>query len=99
MTDPEPAVVPVNVTEHEPAERVQVRELNEPPVVPGVKTNVTVPPVGVFAAVVVSVTVATTEAEQLIPPSAMLQLTLPTAVAVLSFATVIVLEAVGPLPL
>jgi hypothetical protein len=92
VTDPEPAVVPVNTTEQVPAERVQVVELNEPPVVPGVKTNVTVPPVAVRDAVVVSVTVATTFTVQLTPPSGMLQLTLPTLVAVLSFTTVIVFD-------
>ena len=64
-------------------DRLQVGELRLPPVVPVVKVNVTVP-VGAFDAVVVSVTVATTDAVQLLAPSAMLQLTLPTLVEVLS---------------
>ena len=51
-------MAPVNVTEQLPADRVQVLVLNEPPVVPGVRVKVTVP-VGVFEAVVVSMTVAT----------------------------------------
>jgi hypothetical protein len=102
VTDPEPAVVPVNTTKQVPAERVQVLELSEPPVVPTVKVNVTVPPVGVFAGVVVSLTTATTFTEQLVPPSAMLQLTLATLVAVLSRAvlvTVIDAEALTGLAL
>jgi len=65
--DPLPAVVPVKVTEQLPDTNVQVEELNEPPVVPGVNVKVTVP-VGVFAGVVVSVTVAVTGAVQLVPP-------------------------------
>jgi hypothetical protein len=85
VIDPEPADVPVNMTEQVPAERVQVAALNEPPVVPAVNVNVTVP-VGVFAGVVVSVTVAVTEAVQLDPPKAMLQETFGTLVEVLSFA-------------
>jgi len=93
VTDPEPAVVPlVNVTKQVPAERVQVLTFSEPPVVPGVKTNVTMPPVGVFAGVVESVTIATTLTLQLVAVCEMLQLTLATLVAVLSFATVIRLE-------
>ena len=55
--------------------------------------NVTVP-VGAFEGVVVSATVAVTEAVQLVPPNAMLQLTLPTLVDVLSFdETVTVTDA------
>jgi hypothetical protein len=55
------AVAPWNVTEHVPvAERIQVVELKEPPVVPAVRVKVTVPD-GTFAAVVVSVTVAVHE--------------------------------------
>jgi len=77
----------VNVTEQlvtpDVVDRLQVGELRLPPVVPAVKVNVTVP-VGAFDAVVVSVTVATTDAVQLLAPSAMLQLTLPTLVEVLS---------------
>jgi hypothetical protein len=95
VTDPEPADVPVNTTEQlvTPAvvERIQLGELKLPPVVPAVSVNVTVP-VADFEAVVVSTTVAVTEAVQLVPPNAMLQLTAPTPVDVLSFATVIVLD-------
>jgi hypothetical protein len=72
-------------------DNMHVLELKLPPVVPGVNMNVTVP-VGTFKAVVVSTTVAVTEAVQLVPPNAILQLTLPTLVEVLSFATVIVPE-------
>ncbi len=85
MIDPEPAVVPVNVTEHEPDDSVQVLVSNEPPVVPAVNVKVTVPPVGVFAGVVVSVTVAVTGVEQLVAGDTMVQLTFPTLVDVLSF--------------
>ena len=73
------------MTEHVPAERVQVVVLNEPPVVPAVNVKVTVP-VGVLAGVVVSATVATTLAVQLVPPNAILQETFGTLVDVLSFA-------------
>ena len=98
MIDPVPPVVPVNVTEQLPAvDNVQLLALKEPPVVPGVNVKVTVP-VGVFAAVVASVTVAVTLTVQLVAPSAMLQLTFPTVVEVLSFATVIVFD-VPMLPL
>jgi hypothetical protein len=90
--DPLPLVVPVNVTEQLPADdKVQLLTLKEPPVVPAVKVKVMVP-VGVFTAVVVSVTVAVTLAVQLVAANAMLQLTFPTLVEVLSFATVIVLD-------
>ena len=88
LTDPEPAAVPVNVTEQlvtpDTVESVQVGEPRLPPVVPAVNVNVTVP-VAAFEALVVSTTVAVTEAVQLVPPNAMLQLTLPTLVDVLSF--------------
>jgi hypothetical protein len=102
VTDPDPTDVPVNVTEQlvTPAvvERIQVGELRLPPVVPAVNVKVTVP-VATFVAVVVSTTVAVTEAVQLVPPNAIVQLTAPTVVDVLSlFATVIVLE-VPMLPL
>jgi len=43
VTDPEPAVVPVNVTEQLPDESVQLGALNVPPVVPAVNVKVTVP--------------------------------------------------------
>jgi hypothetical protein len=101
VIEPEPAVVPVNVTEQlvTPAvvDKMQVGELKLPPVVPAVNVKVTVP-LGAFAAVVVSTTVAVTEAEQLEPPNAIVQLTLPTLVEVPSKATVTVLE-VPVLPL
>ena len=64
-------------------DRVQVGELRLPPVVPAVNVNVTVP-VAAFEAAVVSTTVAVTDAVQLVPPSAILQLTLATVVDVLS---------------
>src|SRR5467141_3078401 len=87
LTDPEPAAVPVNVTEQlvtaDTVDSVQVGEPRLPPVVPAVNVNVTVP-VAAFEAVVVSTTVAVTEAVQLVPPSAILQLTLATLVDVLS---------------
>ncbi len=90
--DPVPPEVPVNVTEQLPADdRMQLLASKEPPVVPAVRVKVTVP-LGVFAAVVVSVTVAVTLAVQLVAPSAILQLTAPTLVEVLSFATVMVFD-------
>lgn len=85
VIDPEPAVVPVNMIEQVPAARVHVVALNEPVVVPTVNVKVTVP-VGVFAGVVVSATVATTLTVQLVPPNATLQETFGTLVEVLSFA-------------
>jgi hypothetical protein len=53
-------------------------------------------PVGVLAGVVVSVTVAV---QVEVPPGRIVAGLQATAVDVLSFATVIVLDAVGPLPL
>src|SRR5438132_11266806 len=71
MTDPEPAVVPVKVTEQlvtpDVVDKLQVGELREPPVVPAVSVNVTVP-AGALEGVVVSATVAVTEAVQLLAP-------------------------------
>ncbi len=105
MIDPEPAVVPVKVTVQlvTPAvvDSIHVGELREPPVVPGVNVKVTVPPgaAGAFGGVVVSVTAAVTVAVQLVALTAMLQLTFPTLVDVLSFATVIVFDAGLVLPL
>ena len=96
--EPVPAIVPVNLTEQLPAESRQVLALSEPPVVPAVNVKVTVP-VGVLVDVVVSVTVAATEVVQLLAPSAMLQLTFPTLMKVLSLlveVTVTVAEAVVP---
>lgn len=88
MTDPDPAVVPVNITEQlvtpDVVDSVQVFELRLPPVVPAVRVNVTVP-VGALDGVVVSATVAVTLAVQLLEPRAMLQLTLGTVVVVASF--------------
>src|SRR2546425_12688984 len=97
VIDPEPADVPVKVTEQlvipDTVDSVQVGELRLPPVVPAVSVNVTVP-VGAFEGVVVSATGAVAEAVQLVPPNAMLQLTLPTLVDVLSFdETVTVTDA------
>ncbi len=80
VTDPEPAAVPVKDMEQLPDDRVQLAA----PSVPGVpadKVKLT-PPVGMFDALVVSVTVAVTVAVQLVAPSAILQLTLATLVDV-----------------
>jgi hypothetical protein len=94
VTDPEPAVVPVKITEQVPPDSEQVAGLNDPPVVPAVSVKVTVPP-GVFVGVVVSVTVAVAEAVQLVPPNAMVQLTLATDVVVVSFAATVMSTVVG----
>jgi len=95
VTEPVPAVVPVNVTEQlvtpDVVDSVQLLTLREPPVVPTVNAKFTVPP-GEFEVVVVSIMVAVTIPVQLVAPSAMLQLTFPTLVEVLSFATVIVFD-------
>src|SRR5437667_12775850 len=68
MTDPERAVVPVYVSKSDVTpyvvDKLQVGELREPPVVPAVSVNVTVP-AGALEGVVVSATVAVTEAVQL----------------------------------
>lgn len=102
MTDPEPAVVPVKVTKQlvtEPVvESIHVVALRVPPVVPGVSANVTWP-VGEFAGVVVSETVAVTSAVQLVAPVPMLQLTFPTLVDVLSFAVAVTVTAAAALVL
>ena len=90
--DPEPTVVPVKLTKQLPAEdSAQLLALREPPVVPAVKAKLTLPP-GVFEAVVVSMTVEVTLAVQLVAPRTMLQVTAPTLVDVLSFATAMVLD-------
>ena len=92
MTDPEPAVVPVKVTEQLPVEdNVHLSALREPPVLPPVSEKVTVPP-GIFGAVVVSVTLAVTIAVQLVTPRPILQEAGPTEVEVSSFTIVIVPE-------
>jgi hypothetical protein len=102
LTDPEPALVPVNVTEQlvtpDRVESVHVGELRLPPVVPAVSVNVTVP-VGAFEGVAVSATVAMTEAVQLVPPNAMLQLTLPTLVNVLSLPVAVTVTVAAALVL
>jgi hypothetical protein len=98
MTDPEPAVVPVNMTEQLPAESVHVVALSEPPVVPAVNVKVTMPD-GVFADDVVSVTVAVTDAVQLDPPSAIVQLTLGTVVDVLSLGETVTVTVAAVLEL
>src|SRR5438874_1553991 len=78
MTDPEPAVVPVKVTEQLVTQigraSCREREHREEPVVPADSVNVTVP-AGALEAVVVSATVAVTEAIQLVPHNAISQLT------------------------
>jgi hypothetical protein len=79
-------------------DKLQVLELKLPPVVPGVNVKVTVP-VGEFEAVVVSATVATTDAVQLLAPSAMLQLTLPTLVDVLSLPVAVTVTVADALVL
>jgi len=85
VTEPEPAVVPVKVTEQlvtpDAVDKVHVSEIREPPVLPAVNVNVTVP-VGELDGVVVSATVAVTAAEQLAAPRAMLQLAAGTVVVV-----------------
>src|SRR5438552_3954958 len=87
MTDPEPAVVPVKVTEQlvtpDVVDKLQVGERSEERRVGKDSVNVTVP-AGALEAVVVSATVAVTEAIQLVPPNAISQLTFPTLVDVLS---------------
>ena len=98
LTDPEPAVVPVKVTKQlvtpDTVDSVQVGELRLPPVVPAVSVNATVP-VAALEGAVVSATVAVTDAVQLVPPNAMLQLTLPTLVDVLSLPVTVRLILVG----
>ena len=98
VTEPEPADVPVNMTEQlvtpDTVERVQVGELREPPVLPAVSVKVTVP-VGTFEAVVVSATVAVTDAAQLVLHRAMLQFTFGTVVEVLSFTVKVTITTVA----
>ena len=103
MTDPEPAVVPVKDTEQlvTPAtvDKLQVSgSSTPPPVVPRVNVKVTVP-VGAFEAVVVSTTVAVTEAVQLLAPTTILQLTFPTLVDVLSFDEIVTVTVAAELVL
>lgn len=101
-TEPEPAIVPVKVTEQlvtlDTVDSVQDGELRLPPVVPAVRVKVTVP-VGALDAVVVSATVAVTVAVQLVPPSAIVQLTAPTLVDVLSLAVAVTVTVAAELVL
>ena len=92
-----PVAVPVKVAEQLPADSVQVERLNEPPVVPADNVKVTVPPVGVLAGVVVSVTVALHVEPWLMTTVPGLQATL---VAVLSIETLVVAmsDVTGRLP-
>src|SRR5437867_1392735 len=96
--EPVPAVVPVNVTEQLPADNVQLLALNAPPVVPGVSVKLA-EPVGIFEAVVMSVTVALTVAVQLLAPNAMLQLTFPTLVEVSSLPVTVTVTVAAELVL
>jgi len=102
VTVPVPALVPVKVTEQlvTPAavDRLHMLALREPPVVPAVNVKVTIP-VGAFEAVVVSVTVAVTDEVQLVTPSAMLQLTAPTLVEVLSLPVTVTVTVAAELVL
>src|SRR5438552_764036 len=88
MTDAETAVVPVKVTEQlvtpDVVDKLQVAELREPPVVPAASVNINALSLH-DALPILSATVAVTEAIQLVPPNAILQLTFPTLVDVLSF--------------
>ena len=89
------AVLIWKFTEQLPADRIQLEALRVPPVVPADSVKVTVP-VGALDGVVVSATVAVTDAVQLLAPNAMLQLTSPTLVDVLSLlVTVTVTVAAG----
>jgi hypothetical protein len=89
----------VKVTEQLLADdSIQLLVLREPPVVPAIRAKLTLPP-GILEATVVSVTVAVTVAVQLATPEAILQLTGPRLVDVVSFATVIVFDAGLVLPL
>ena len=102
VIDPEPAVVPVKVTEQlvtpDVVERVHAVDDSEPPVVPAVSVKVTVP-VGALVAVVVSATVAVTLALQLVAPRAILQLTLATFVEVLSLEVLVTVTVAAELVL
>src|SRR5439155_1458638 len=88
MTDPEPAVVPVKVTEQlvtpDVVDKLQVGELREPPVVPAVSVNVTVPARSEERRVGKE-TRAVSEAIQLVQNNEILQLTFQTLVDVLYF--------------
>lgn len=92
VTVPEPAVVPVNVTEQvvpvEPVDNVQLFALSEPPVVPGFSVKVT-DPLGVFVEAVRSETIASIVRVQLLPPRGILQVPPVTSVLVISVGLVV----------
>ncbi len=94
--------VPLNMTEQlvTPAvlDKLHVLATSEPPVVPAVNVKVTMP-VGALEAVVVSATVAVTDAVQLVAPNAMLQLTLPTLVDVVSLPVTVTVTVAAALVL
>jgi hypothetical protein len=96
VTDPDPTLVPVKVTEHCPADSGQVGALNEPPVVPTVSAKVPVP-VGIFEVVLRSDTVTMTLAVQLVAVVAMLQFIFGTAVMVESSTTVMLARVLAAL--
>src|SRR5947208_11820693 len=102
MTDPEPAVVPVKVTEQlvtpDVVDKLQVGELREPPVVPAVSVNVTVP-AGALEAVVVSATIAVKDTIELVTSKAIMQPTFPTQVDVLSFYETVTVTVAAELAL
>lgn len=87
--------MPVKVTEQLPDTSVQLGALSVPPVKVRVKLT---GPEGLLVGLVMSETVAVTVAVQLVCPSSIWQVTLPTLVEVLSFVTVIMPE-VPVLPL
>ena len=96
MTVAVPApVLPWKVTAQLPDTRGQLAALRTPPVVPADNVKVTVP-VGVREGVVVSETVAV---QVEVAPIAILFGLQTTPVEVLSNATVMVFEVLGPLPL
>ncbi len=92
-----PVAVPVKVTAQLPADRVQLERLNEPPVVPADNVKVTVPPVGVLAGVVVSVTVALQVEPWLMTTVPGLQAT-PVAVSSMGTGVVAMSDVTGGLP-
>src|SRR5439155_526538 len=103
MTDPEPAVVPVKVTEQlvtpDVVDKLQVGELREPPVVPAVSVNITEAPTSLVQSGGHAAGGLTQEIQQ-VPPNDKLQLTFPTLMDVLSFnETVTVTFAVELIPL
>jgi hypothetical protein len=91
------AVLPTKFTEQLPAVSIQLAALNEPPVVPADSVKVTAP-VGVIAVPVVDVSVTVAVHTEVWSTTIVLGLQ-STAIAEVRTVTVIVLEAVGPLPL